>query len=42
MYCFLNSNLAKIAAETMKITAEDLYELNIADEVIKEPLGFPK
>ena len=34
-----DSNLAKIAAETMKITAEDLYELNIADEVIKEPLG---
>lgn len=34
-----DSNLAKIAAETMKITAEDLHELKIADEVVKEPLG---
>ena len=34
-----DGNLAKIAAETMKITAEDLRELNIADDVIKEPLG---
>ena len=34
-----DSNLAQIAAETMKITAEDLYELKIADEVLKEPLG---
>ena len=34
-----DSNLAKIAAETMKITAEDLHELNIADEVVKEPIG---
>ncbi|KIX89958.1 acetyl-CoA carboxylase subunit alpha [Staphylococcus microti] len=34
-----DSSLAKIAAETMKITAYDLLELNIADEVVKEPLG---
>ena len=34
-----DSNLAKIAAETMKITANDLLELGIADEVITEPLG---
>ena len=34
-----DSALAKIAAETMKITAYDLLELNIADEVVKEPLG---
>ncbi|SUM33523.1 acetyl-CoA carboxylase carboxyltransferase subunit alpha [Staphylococcus gallinarum] len=23
----------------MKITADDLHELNIADEVVKEPIG---
>ena len=34
-----DSNLAKIAAETMKITAKDLQELNIADDVVAEPLG---
>ncbi|QDX55710.1 acetyl-CoA carboxylase carboxyltransferase subunit alpha [Staphylococcus pseudintermedius] len=34
-----DSSLAKIAAETMKITAYDLLELNIIDEVVKEPLG---
>lgn len=34
-----DSALAKIAAETMKITAYDLKELQIIDEVIKEPLG---
>ena len=34
-----DSNLAKIAAETMKITANDLKGLNIVDEVINEPLG---
>lgn len=34
-----DSALAKIAAETMKITAYDLKELNIIDEVVKEPLG---
>ncbi|ELJ9259584.1 acetyl-CoA carboxylase carboxyltransferase subunit alpha [Staphylococcus pseudintermedius] len=34
-----DSSLAKIAAETMKITAYDLLEFNIIDEVVKEPLG---
>ncbi len=34
-----DSNLAKIAAETMKITANDLYQLDVIDDVIKEPLG---
>ncbi len=34
-----DSNLAQIAAETMKITANDLKGLEIVDEVIKEPHG---
>ena len=34
-----DSNLAQIAAETMKITAHDLLGLGIIDEVINEPLG---
>ncbi|PTG54386.1 acetyl-CoA carboxylase carboxyl transferase subunit alpha [Staphylococcus chromogenes] len=34
-----DSALAKIAAETMKITAYDLKELQMIDEVVKEPLG---
>ncbi|MCG3411963.1 acetyl-CoA carboxylase carboxyltransferase subunit alpha [Staphylococcus massiliensis] len=34
-----DSNLAKIAAETMKIIANDLHDLGIVDEVIQEPLG---
>lgn len=34
-----DSNLAQIAAETMKITAHDLLDLGIIDEVINEPLG---
>ncbi|HCV1372350.1 TPA: acetyl-CoA carboxylase carboxyltransferase subunit alpha [Staphylococcus aureus] len=33
------SNLAKIAAETMKITAHDIKQLGIIDDVISEPLG---
>lgn len=28
-----------MAAETMKITAPDLNELDVVDEVIKEPFG---
>ena len=28
-----------MAAETMKITAKDLLELNVIDEVITEPQG---
>ena len=34
-----DSSLAKMAAETMKITAKDLLELNVVDEVINEPQG---
>ncbi|MCG8941217.1 acetyl-CoA carboxylase carboxyltransferase subunit alpha [Staphylococcus epidermidis] len=34
-----DSNLAQMAAETMKITAHDLLDLGIIDEVINEPLG---
>ncbi|HCY6735023.1 TPA: acetyl-CoA carboxylase carboxyltransferase subunit alpha [Staphylococcus aureus] len=34
-----DSNLAKIAAETMKITAHDIKQLGIIDDVISEPLG---
>nr|WP_263313022.1 acetyl-CoA carboxylase carboxyltransferase subunit alpha [Mammaliicoccus sp. Marseille-Q6498] len=34
-----DSNLAQMAAETMKITAPDLYDLEVVDEVIKEPFG---
>ena len=34
-----DSNLAQIAAETMKITAHDLLDLGIIDEVMNEPLG---
>ena len=34
-----DSNWAKIAAETMKITAHDIKQLGIIDDVISEPLG---
>ncbi|HDA1686647.1 acetyl-CoA carboxylase carboxyltransferase subunit alpha [Staphylococcus aureus] len=34
-----DSNLAEIAAETMKITAHDIKQLGIIDDVISEPLG---
>ena len=34
-----DSSLAKMAAETMKITANDLLQLKIIDNVIEEPLG---
>lgn len=34
-----DNNLAKIAAETMKITAHDIKQLGIIDDVISEPLG---
>jgi acetyl-CoA carboxylase carboxyl transferase subunit alpha len=30
---------AKIAAESLKLTARDLYRLGVIDEVVKEPLG---
>lgn len=34
-----DSSRTKEAAEKMKLTAEDLYELKVIDEIIKEPLG---
>ncbi len=34
-----DASRAKEAAEKMKLTAKDLYELNIIDEIIKEPSG---
>ena len=42
MHAWKDSNLAQIAAETMKITALDLLDLGIIDEVINEPLGGAK
>lgn len=32
-----DSSRAKEAAETMKLTAKDLYELKVIDKIIKEP-----
>ncbi len=34
-----DSSRAKEAAEKMKMTAEDLYEMKIIDKIIKEPKG---
>jgi acetyl-CoA carboxylase carboxyl transferase subunit alpha len=34
-----DASLAEKAAEIMKLTAQDLLELNIIDKVIEEPLG---
>lgn len=34
-----DSGLAQMAAETMKITAPDLFDLDVVDEVVKEPFG---
>ncbi len=34
-----DASRAKEAAEKMKLTAEDLYNFNVIDEIIKEPLG---
>lgn len=36
---FKDGSLKEIAAESLKITGQDLYELNIADGLIEEPLG---
>lgn len=36
---FKDASLKQIAAESLKITADDLYRLKIADEVIREPMG---
>lgn len=37
-----DSSLAKEAAEKMKLTAKDLLDLGIIDEIIKEPNGNAK
>ena len=34
-----DSSLSKEASEVMKLTAEDLLELNVIDDIIKEPTG---
>lgn len=34
-----DSSRTKEAAEKMKLTAKDLYELKVIDKVIKEPVG---
>ena len=36
---FRDSSRAKEAADAMKVTSYDLYEMGIADEIIKEPKG---
>lgn len=36
---FKDATLKEIAAESLKITAGDLYDLKIADEVVEEPNG---
>ncbi|EOD00988.1 acetyl-CoA carboxylase carboxyltransferase subunit alpha [Caldisalinibacter kiritimatiensis] len=34
-----DASLAEKAADIMKLTAQNLFELNVIDEIIKEPLG---
>ncbi len=34
-----DANMAKTAANALKITGEDLLKFNIVDEIVKEPLG---
>tara|TARA_Y100001970_G_C14055602_1_gene761374 strand:+ start:51 stop:1010 length:960 start_codon:yes stop_codon:yes gene_type:complete len=36
---FRDASKAEAAADSMKVTAQDLYEMNIADEILKEPKG---
>lgn len=36
---FKDGSLKAEAAKSLKLTASDLYELNVADKVIKEPIG---
>ena len=36
---YRDSAMSEKAAESMKVTSIDLYEMGIADEIIKEPLG---
>lgn len=36
---YRDATMSEHAAESMKVTSIDLYEMGIADEIIKEPLG---
>ena len=36
---FRDSSKSKIAADAMKVSSQDLYDMGIADDIIKEPLG---
>tara|TARA_B100000579_G_C22839162_1_gene860480 strand:+ start:148 stop:1113 length:966 start_codon:yes stop_codon:yes gene_type:complete len=36
---FRDASKSKIAADAMKVSSQDLYEMGIADDIIKEPLG---
>ena len=36
---YRDAGMSEHAAESMKVTSIDLYEMGIADEIIKEPLG---
>ena len=36
---FRDASKAEQAADSMKVTAQDLYDLGIADEIVKEPNG---
>ena len=36
---FRDSSKSQIAADAMKVSSEDLLEMGIADDIIKEPLG---
>ena len=36
---YRDATMSEKAAESMKVTSIDLYEMGIADEIIKEPLG---
>ena len=36
---YRNSEMSENAAESLKLTAQDLFQLKVIDEIIKEPLG---
>ena len=36
---FRDSSKSKIAADAMKVSSQDLYDMGIADDIVKEPLG---
>tara|TARA_Y100001970_G_scaffold59721_1_gene76063 strand:+ start:12592 stop:13557 length:966 start_codon:yes stop_codon:yes gene_type:complete len=36
---FRDSSKSKIAADAMKVSSDDLFDMGIADDIIKEPLG---